>query len=53
MNDGIWVAYYSDWSGFAVFEAEIDALRYAVRQQMRVEWMPYGVDLRDFVAGLT
>lgn len=26
----IWLAYYPDWSGFAIFETEIEALRFAV-----------------------
>lgn len=33
----VWIAYYSDWSGFALFDTEIDALRFAVGSQMQVQ----------------
>lgn len=39
---GCWVAYYSDWSGVAVFPTEIEALRYAVSRSMLVEFKPWG-----------
>lgn len=26
----VWIAYYSDWSGFGLFGSEIEALRFAV-----------------------
>lgn len=39
---GFWLVYYSDWSGIAVFDTEIDALRYAVEKQMQVEFRQWG-----------
>lgn len=38
MNERIigWMAYFADYSGMAVFGAEIDALRYAVENGMKV-----------------
>lgn len=39
---GFWLAYYSDWSGFAVFDNELEALRYAVEHQMRCEFHSWG-----------
>jgi len=33
----IWIAYHMDWSGFAIFETEIEALRYAVEHSMQVK----------------
>ena len=32
----IWMAYHTDWSGFALFATEIEALRYAVAHSMQV-----------------
>ena len=46
-NGGIWLAYHSDWSGFAMFGVELDALRYAVDRNMLVQWVPTGVDVRE------
>jgi hypothetical protein len=43
----IWVAYYYDRSGVAVFETEIEALRYALANSMQVKRAPFGVDLFD------
>lgn len=31
-----WMAYYTDWSGIAVFNNEIDCLRHAVSNHMEV-----------------
>lgn len=31
---GVWMAYYPDGSGFAIFSTEIDALRHAVGHRM-------------------
>jgi hypothetical protein len=39
---GIWLAYYADWSGVAVFATEIEALRYAVGRSMQVEFREWG-----------
>lgn len=39
---GFWLAYYSDYSGFAVFATEIEALRYAVDRSMQVEFKNWG-----------
>ena len=33
----IWIAYYLDWSDFALFETEVEALRHAVDRAMRVK----------------
>jgi hypothetical protein len=33
----VWMAYYSDWSDFAIFETEIEALRHAVKHEMHVK----------------
>jgi hypothetical protein len=30
----VWIAYYPDWSGFAVFASEIEALRHACDEHM-------------------
>lgn len=46
-NAGCWVAYYVDWSGMAVFNSELKAMRYAVEKSMRVMFVPWGVDLRE------
>lgn len=43
----IWFAYYYDHSGAAVFETEIEALRYALANGMQVKRVPFGVDLWD------
>ncbi len=46
-NAVAWVAYHSDWSGFVLFREEIDALRYAVREQMNVVLVLDGQDPRE------
>ena len=46
---GCWMAYYGDWSGFAVFAKEIDALRHAVEGSMNVVWVPWGESPRAVV----
>lgn len=33
----VWIAYYHDWSGFGLFETELDALRHAVANSMQVK----------------
>jgi hypothetical protein len=44
---GVWCAYYSDWSGMAVFDDELAALRYAVERSMSVKHVLFGQDLRN------
>lgn len=46
MSDGAWVTYYNDWSGIAIFENEIDALRFAVANHMDVKFVEWGGDIR-------
>lgn len=42
----VWVAYYTDYSGIAVFETEIEALRFAVGKGMQVERFTSGGEVR-------
>jgi len=44
---GVWVAYHYDFSGFAFFDEELLARRYAGENNMGVEFCPYGVDVRQ------
>ncbi len=39
---GCWLAYYHDWSAMAVFDQEIDALRYALDKTMAVRFVEWG-----------
>jgi hypothetical protein len=32
----VWIAYHSDWSGFALFDTEIEALRHAIATGVRI-----------------
>lgn len=48
-NGGVWVAYYPDWSGFAIFAAEIDCMRYAVANNTQAVWWPFGADRQEVV----
>lgn len=41
---GYWLAYYGDWSGFRIFDNEVDCLRYAVDHHMMVKFVPWGED---------
>ena len=43
---GVWLAYYSDWSSWAVFAEEIDALRHAVENAMSVKFLEFGASPR-------
>ena len=43
---GCWLASYGDWSAAAVFDQEIDALRFAVSRSMTVRFVRWGEDLR-------
>lgn len=46
----IWFAYFADFSGFAVFADEMEALRYAVENGMKVKTVETGKDLREQAA---
>lgn len=39
---GVWIAYHPDWSGFAVFPIELEALRYAQSRSMTVKFVEWG-----------
>lgn len=42
-ENGCWVVYYSDWSGIAVFDTEIDALRHVNENDgMKAEYFGWG-----------
>lgn len=43
---GAWVAYYADWSGAAIFDSEVEALRHAVEHHMEVRFVQWGESLR-------
>ncbi len=45
-----WFVYYHDLSGFAVFDDEIKALRYAVENGMQCKEMQYGEDVREQIS---
>lgn len=47
-DEGCWMAYHGDFSGVAIFPAEIDALRHAVANAMSVQHVTWG-DLREQV----
>lgn len=40
---GVWIAFYSDYSGYAPFPSELEALRHAVASGMEVEFTPWGM----------
>lgn len=42
---GCWVAYHPDWSGFALFDDEVDALRHAVSNSMSIGRATWGQEL--------
>lgn len=42
---GVWVAYHSDWNGFAIFDDEVAALRHAVANSMSIGFSPFGQEL--------
>lgn len=44
-RSGVWVAYYSDRSGAAVFPTEVEALRYAVEVSAAVQFVEWGEDV--------
>jgi hypothetical protein len=47
--EGCWLAYDSGFNRAAVFSSEVQALRYAVVNGLRIERVSYGVDLREAV----
>lgn len=51
MNDArsVWVAFYWDFSGFAIFDDELQARRYADGTHMEVANVPFGEDVREFL----
>jgi hypothetical protein len=49
-TDGVWATYYADRSAFLVFGDELAALRHAVAHHMEVTWLPFGIDLTDWVS---
>ena len=42
---GIWLVYYADRSAAVVFDNELEALRYAVENEMKVYYKKYGEQL--------
>lgn len=42
-----WLAYYPDWSDFAVFDDGLSALRYAIKNGMQCAEMRYGTSVRE------
>lgn len=44
-----WVAYHEDWTGFTLFRNEIDVLRCAVANHMKVVRVRDGEDPMDIV----
>ena len=42
-GSGCWLAQHADWSGFAIFREEIDALRYSNDNYMTVRFVEWGV----------
>lgn len=41
-DNGVWLAYYSDWSGISMFASEVEALRHAVDNSMSVGFCRFG-----------
>jgi hypothetical protein len=39
---GVWLAYYSDYSGIAVFPTELEALKHAQSNGMNVRFCRWG-----------
>jgi hypothetical protein len=46
-SEGVWIAYYGDWSGVAVFPSELAALRHSVDGGggMMVAFCPFGAHM--------
>lgn len=49
-GEGVWMSYHYDWSGWALFATEVEALRDAVSNSRAVGFVPYG---KDFGGGRT
>lgn len=51
MDNGAWVTFHYDFSGFALFdrEAELEARRYADENHMEVAFVPFGRDSRQYL----
>lgn len=47
IQQGAWIAYYSDMSAVAVFVTEIEALRHAVDGSMSVIWVRSGQTIAE------
>lgn len=50
-SDGCWLAHNDEFSKLAVFSSEMQALRYAVNNRLKVSRVAYGTDLRSAVTG--
>lgn len=48
--NGIWIAYYSDWSSVVAFTDEVDALRWAVKNTMLVKFVEFGAEVISFAS---
>lgn len=48
-REGVWLAYYGDWSDWSVFASEIKALRYANDKSMKVMFLHFGVSAYEAV----
>lgn len=46
MKSTMWFCWYDDFSGFAIFDNEMDALRYAVEHSMNCKQVVNG-DLKE------
>lgn len=44
-TNGVWIAFYFDFSGFAIFSEELEARRYAGDHHMQVEFIEFGQDV--------
>jgi len=49
VSDGVWLSYHHDWSGFAIFDQEIDALRDAVENGRACSFVTFGASVRQSV----
>lgn len=49
-SHGVWVAFHWDFSGFTLFESEIQARRHGNKNHMEVRLVPYGEDVRQYLA---
>lgn len=50
-DEGVWVAWYADFSGYALFDDELTALRHALDHSMyQVSFVPFGVSVREHLS---